>query len=591
MVPRGATVALRLAKECDSRFDHRLAGRLEVVDHESDDRRSSEEVVVGVRRAVHVNLAPVIGSEPGRIVLDEDRRQLEHIAVKGDRFVERVRPDPEEPERLDHPYLAAIAGVRVRFPRYRPPIMARLDDPRTSSRRFRRSVRRVLAASVAAVGFLVVGLGLSTVALSGLRQPAAGPDAAAIVSPSLVSSSLASPGEASPSGSPAPSASIVAAPTPDPTPPPVVGPSRSEIRTAAVREQLDARLDVVRTRLGIPGVSVTILFRDGSSWTGTSGFADVAARIDVTPDTAFAIASVSKTYTAALILDLVRDGKIGLDTSARTYLPESALDKRITIRQLLEHTSGLDDYFLHPPIDKALLADRDASWSIKRTLKYVGKPYFPPGRGWHYSNTNYLYLGLIADRVAGASVASELRKRFFEPFGLAGTWYQAVEKPSGPLAHGYRFSGPQPANPPIDLSARIAVAPFMSVVTAAGGAGSIAATSSDVARWARLLYSGDILGPEMTAEMLDGVADTALYRPRVPYGLGVQAFPITGRMALGHSGRLLGFRSAVRHLPSEALTIAVLTNQSRTDPGIIVNDLLAIVFAPEPACFRCQQPS
>ena len=463
--------------------------------------------------------------------------------------------------------------------------MARLDDPRTSRRTARRSVRRVLAASVAAVGILVVGLGLSTVALSGLRQPAAGPDSAMVASPSADPS--APPSTAPQSASPA----VSPDPTPDPTPPPVEGPTRSEIRTAAVREQLDARLDVVRARLGIPGVSVTIVFRDGSSWTGTSGRADVAGNIDVTPDTAFAIASVSKTYTAALILDLVRDGKIGLDTPARTYLPESGLDRRITIRQLLEHTSGLDDYFLHPPIDKALLADRDASWSVKRTLKYVGKPYFPPGRGWHYSNTNYLYLGLVADRVTGASVASELRKRFFEPLGLAQTWYQAVEKPNGPLAHGYRFSGQKLSSPPIDLAAKSAVAPFRSVVTAAGGAGSIAATSSDVARWARLLYSGEVLGSDMTAEMLDGVADTALYRPRVPYGLGVQAFPITGRLALGHSGRLLGFRSAVRHLPSESLTIAVLTNQSRADPGVIVTDLLAIVFAPDPTCFRCQQPS
>jgi CubicO group peptidase (beta-lactamase class C family) len=414
-------------------------------------------------------------------------------------------------------------------------------------------------------------------ALSG--QPAGGPGTAVLPSPL-----------ASADATPAPTQPTAAPPTPTPSAAPP-GPTRSEIRAEMVRTKLDAELDVVRTRLGIPGVSVTIIFRDGSTWIGTSGRADVAGKVDVLPDTAFALASISKTYTAALVLDLVGEGKIDLATSARVYLPKSALDKRITVRQLLEHTSGLDDYFLHPPIDKALLADRDAAWSIGRTLKYVGKSYFPPGRGYHYSNTNYLYLGLIAERVTGVPLATELRRRFFSPLKLDDTWYQAVDKPVRPLAHGYRFAGPKLSSPPIDLTAKARVAPFRSVVTAAAGAGSIAATSSDVARWARFLYDGEVLGPVMTTVMLDGVADTAGYRPPVPYGLGVQAFPIMGRVALGHSGRFIGFRSAVRHLPSEALTIAVLTNQSRADPGVILADLLSIVFAPDPPCLRCQNPS
>jgi hypothetical protein len=95
----------------------------------------------------------------------------------------------------------------------------------------------------------------------------------------------------------------------------------------------------------------------------------------------------------------------------------------------------------------------------------------------------------------------------------------------------------------------------------------------------------------MTEEMFTGVGLTAPYQPRVPYGLGVQSFPIDGRPTVGHSGTLLGFRAAVRYLPGEATTIAVLTNQSRADPGVIVERLLAIVFAPEPDCLRCQTPT
>jgi D-alanyl-D-alanine carboxypeptidase len=338
-------------------------------------------------------------------------------------------------------------------------------------------------------------------------------------------------------------------------------------------------------------VSVTVIFRDGTTWTGASGLADVGRKVPVDEGTAFAVGSVSKTYTAALILALAGDGKLSLDKPATAYLPGSGLDRRITVRMLLDHTSGLDDFFIHGSIDLALQKQPSAFWSVARTLKYVGKPYFPPGAGYHYSNTNYLYLGLIAEAVTKTTLGKALHERFFAPLGLDATWYQAAEKPRAPTAHGYRFVGTSRTAPPIDLSDGTPIVPFTSVVTAAGGAGRIATTSQDLATWGRLLYSGKVLGPEMTAEMLAGTALTAAYRPPVPYGLGVQAFAIDGRPTVGHSGRLLGFRAAIRYLPDESTTIAVLTNQSRADPGDIVRGLLSIVFAPEPDCFRCQNPT
>ena len=127
----------------------------------------------------------------------------------------------------------------------------------------------------------------------------------------------------------------------------------------------------------MPGVSVTIIFRDGSSWTGSSGRSDVRDGVDVDEHTAFAIASVSKTYTAALILALAADGAIDLDASAKRYLPDAAIDARITVRQLLDHTSGLDDYFLHPPIDRALQAEPAAFWSVRRTLRWFANHLEP----------------------------------------------------------------------------------------------------------------------------------------------------------------------------------------------------------------------
>ena len=124
--------------------------------------------------------------------------------------------------------------------------------------------------------------------------------------------------------------------------------------------------------------------------------------------------------------------------------------------------------------------------------------------------------------------------------------------------------------------------PFRSVVTAAGGAGSLAATAEDAARWMQAFAGGDVLTPAMQREMLADVARTSALKPRLPYGLGIQALPIAGRYALGHSGRFLGFRNVVRYLPAEGVTIAVLTNQGAKDPTKIAESLLKIVLPPLP---------
>ena len=230
--------------------------------------------------------------------------------------------------------------------------------------------------------------------------------------------------------------------------------------TPSMRRMLDTWLPRLRAQAGIPGVSAAIIFRDGSMWVGASGLADVATARPVSPDTAFAVASVSKTFTAALILALAEDGRIALDEPVVTYLPELAIDSRITVRQLLDHSSGLFDFFFHKDIDAALQKSPSRRWDAADALRYVGKPYFKPGAGWHYSNTNYLVLGLLAERVGGTSVAAQLRQRFIDPLGLADTYYQALEQPRGPTAHGYRFSGPGRALPPIDLSDGTSVVPF-----------------------------------------------------------------------------------------------------------------------------------
>jgi D-alanyl-D-alanine carboxypeptidase len=353
-----------------------------------------------------------------------------------------------------------------------------------------------------------------------------------------------------------------------------------------MKASLDRQLDVLRAKLGIPGMSAAIRFADGTVWTGTSGLADVAGRRRVTPDTPFAVGSISKTFTAALVVSLAGEGRIDLDASVLRYLPNLKIDRRITVRDLLDHMSGLNDYFFHPKIDAALLAEPGRRWSAADALAYVGKPYFPPGTGYHYSNTNYLILGMLAEAVGRAPIAEQLHARFLDPLGLTGTTYQGAEPPAAAPAHGYRFTGASVKLPAIDLTGRSSIAPFPSVVTAAGAAGSIATTALDLVRWARALYGGDALGEPDLRQMLGDVERTTAYGGAA-YGLGVQSVPIDGRPTFGHSGRLLGARAVFRWLPTESMAIAVLTNQSRADPRVVVRALLSTAVVQPADCTAC----
>ncbi len=358
--------------------------------------------------------------------------------------------------------------------------------------------------------------------------------------------------------------------------------------TPMLRDVLDARLARLRTKYGLPGVSAAILFADGSIWRGTAGDADVATGVPVTPDTSFSVASVSKTFTAALILALVEDGRLSLDGAAKGYLPSLPIDPTITVRQLLDHTSGLRDFYFGAGVDHALLSKPTRVWNPALSFKYVGKPFSRPGKEWHYSNTNYLVLGMLAEAVGGAPEADQLRDRFFAPLRMDDTFYQVPGHPwPGPVAHGYRFLGTDTKLPAIDLTDGTPIVPFTSVVTAAGGAGSIATSADDLAHWGAALYGGDLLDRNTRDAMVADVLRTAPLKPRIPYGLGVQAISVDGHATLGHSGRFLGARAAFRWLPGEHIAIAVLTNQSRADPNLVLASLLKLAFQPQPDCLSC----
>jgi D-alanyl-D-alanine carboxypeptidase len=195
---------------------------------------------------------------------------------------------------------------------------------------------------------------------------------------------------------------------------------------------------------------------------------------------------------------------------------------------------------------------------------------------------------MLAEAVGGAPLSDQLQARFLGPLRLDDTFYQRPGVPwPGPVAHGYRFLGTSPKLPAIPLFDGTAIAPFTSVVTASGGAGSIATSSDDLVHWAAALYGGDALSRDSRDAMFADIARTAGYGPGVAYGLGVQSVTVNGLPAYGHSGRFLGARAVVRWFPREHIAIAVVTNQSRTDPNRVLASLQKLALQPQPDCLSC----
>jgi D-alanyl-D-alanine carboxypeptidase len=448
------------------------------------------------------------------------------------------------------------------------------------------AVPRTWTRPVAGAG-LVVGAALIVVliasALAG--SPTGGPVAAASpTAPSSVPVSAGASAAPSTTSTPTPTPWSTPTPTPWPTPGATESPNPSPTMDPEVLAiLLDGRLEELRKRAGIPGVSVAIVWDDGRRWLGASGRADIAGKRPMTTGTGFALASVSKTMTAAVVLQLVDEGHLSLDQVVAPLLPAYGLDARITVRMLLDHTSGLPDYFVNPKINKPLLAKPDAAWTPERAWSYVLPKRPVPGTVWRYSNSNYLLLGELVEAVTGRSLAVEVRSRLLDPMALETAWYQAVETPRAEGATGYRRVAKSGGGfrsvavaPPSD------VLPFRSVVTASGGAGSMAATALDAARWMGAFAGGRVLSSDLQAAMLADAVATGALGARVPYGLGIQVVTLDGRRALGHSGRYLGVRNIVLYVPEARLSIAVLTNQGTYDPARIATMLLRIV-GPRPA--------
>jgi D-alanyl-D-alanine carboxypeptidase len=358
----------------------------------------------------------------------------------------------------------------------------------------------------------------------------------------------------------------------------------------ALAASLQKTVATLQTSKRFPGLSVAIAFPDGRVWAGQSGNAVVSPKTPVAADTLFSFGSISKTFVAALIGRLAQRGTIGLDDPLSKYVPTFYRAADITLRQLLNHTSGVMDVFEVKGMSAAILADPAHVWTPDEILARVGKSRyaFAPGKGYWYSNTDYVLLGQVIEKATGQTVASLVRSEFLDPLGLTHTFLQTQETAEGPLAHGYMT----PASRPRDNTAG-PMLPFTAEASAVGPAGAYVSTPSDLATWGSALYGGEILDQATLASMVD-VSQTsgfkAPFKPKWIYGLGFEETTIAGQVAWGHRGHLDGFWSSMWYLPAYGVTVVVVANAEWCDP-VAVTAALAKDFLPAAPAPSAPAPS
>ena len=304
---------------------------------------------------------------------------------------------------------------------------------------------------------------------------------------------------------------------------------------------------------GLPGAQAAVVFPDGTVWSGAAGEANRQSGEDVTTETRFPIASITKLFTATAILRLAERGELSLDDTVTAWVPDDAVDRRVTIRQLLSHTSGLPG-------------------EAESTCE--------PGTCVNYSGVGYGLLGRVIETVTGDTLAHAYRTEILDPIALTSTVLGTQEAVDGPLATGHDPEGPLE---PADITVSQA---FPSGEGNIGSSGAIVSTARDVAVFAAELFRGKLLEPQTMTEMLDfdtsmGLAGSDECRA---YGLGALRKSVNTEfgMAWGHNGIVKGFTAAVGYYPGYDIAVAVLVNATGIGGGAqAIEALLALELIDE----------
>jgi len=313
----------------------------------------------------------------------------------------------------------------------------------------------------------------------------------------------------------------------------------------ALRARVDAIASQVLEQRGVPSASVAVVKGGKVVYTHAYGLAHIAPDVAATPEMRYSIGSVSKQFTAAAILILQEQGKLSLNDVVGKYVPGLTRGNEVTIRQILSHTSGYQDYwpedYLMTPMMKPETAQQILDTWAKKPLD------FEPGTKWQYSNTNFVIAGEIVEKVSGEKLFEFLGEHIFHPLGMKSVWDSDETKLTSTDATPY---------------IRYALGPLRLAPKEGRGwmfaAGELAMTAHDLALWDESLIAQSVLKPESYKEMFTEVK--LKDGKGTEYGLGVEVTKRDGHRSIEHSGEVTGFVSDNELLIDDGVAVAVLTN-------------------------------
>jgi D-alanyl-D-alanine carboxypeptidase len=313
----------------------------------------------------------------------------------------------------------------------------------------------------------------------------------------------------------------------------------------ATRARIDSIANGVLEARGVPSASVAVVKGGKLVYTHAYGFAHLEPNVAATPEMRYSIGSVSKQFTAAAILILQEQGKLKLDDAVGKYVPGLTRGNEVTIRQILSHTSGYQDYWPEDYLMTPMMKPETAQQIIDAWAK---KPLdFEPGTKWQYSNTNYVIAGLIVEKVSEQKLMDFLGEHIFHPLGMTSVWNSDEVKLTSPDATPY---------------VRAALGPLRLAPKEGAGwmfaAGELAMTAHDLALWDESLIAQSVLKPESYREMFTEVK--LKDGSGTKYGLGVEVTKRDGHRSIEHSGEVTGFVSDNEVLVDDSVAVVVLTN-------------------------------
>jgi CubicO group peptidase (beta-lactamase class C family) len=336
----------------------------------------------------------------------------------------------------------------------------------------------------------------------------------------------------------------------------------------ALRGRIDRIAAQVLEQTGVPSASVAVVQHGKLVYTHAYGQArlatETAPAVAATPQMRYSIGSISKQFTAAAILLLQEDGKLKVDDAVGKYVPNLTRGNKVTIRQILSHTSGYQDYWPEDYVMTPMLAPESAQQILDTWGK---KPLdFEPGAEWQYSNTNYVIAGRIVESITGAPLMDFLTQRVFRPLGMTSVWNSDETKLTQADAAAYYRNALGPL--------RIAPKEGRGWMFAAG---ELAMTAHDLALWDESLIAQSLLKPESYTQMFTEVKlENGM---GTHYGLGVQVIDRDDHRSIEHSGEVSGFVSDNEVLVDDGAAVAVLTNQDAVGAASAIARLAAPVVA------------